>query len=124
MSFYIFANIGYKKLDKSYKFQHITPEFVSKQLQEIPTNKATGLDKSSGKLLRYGEPEILAPLAFILSQLLQEQFPTDWRNANVIEVCKSGAVNDKHNHRPISILRVLSKVLERLVHIHFSSFLD
>ncbi len=34
---------------------------------------------------------------------------------------KSGAVN---NYRSISILPVLSEVLERCVHIHFSSFLE
>ncbi len=33
-------------------------------------------------------------------------------------------LNDKNNYRPISILPVLSKVLERCVHMHFSTFLE
>ncbi len=45
-----------QNLDKSFKCPHITPEFVSKLLRKIPINKATGIDKISGKLLRYGEP--------------------------------------------------------------------
>ncbi len=112
-----------QNVDKSFKFPHITPEFVSKQIQEIPINKATGLDKISGKLLRYGEPEISGPLAFILNQpLKQGTFLTDWKNAIVVPIFKSGAVNDKNNYRPISILPVLSKVLERFVHMHFLTF--
>ncbi len=67
-----------QNVDKSFKFPHITPEFVSKQLWEIPINKATGLSKISGKLLRYGEPEISDPLAFILNQSLKQgKFPTE-----------------------------------------------
>ncbi len=46
------------------------------------------------------------------------------KNAKVVPIFKSGAVNDKNNYRPISILPVLSKVLERFVHIHFSTFLE
>ncbi len=57
-----------QNLDKSFKFPHITPEFVSEQLRKIPINKTTGLDNISGKPLRYGEPEISGPLAFILNQ--------------------------------------------------------
>ncbi len=40
---------------------------------------------------------------------------TDWKNAKVVPIFKSGAVNDKNNYRPISILPVLSKVIERFV---------
>ncbi len=84
-----------------------------------------GLDKISGKLIRYGEPEISGPLAFILNQSLKQgKFPTGWKNAKVVPIFKSGAVNDKNNYRPISILTVLSKVLERFVHMHFSTFLE
>ncbi len=74
-----------QNVDKSFKFPHITTEFVSKQLREIPINKATGLGKISGKLLRYGEPEISVPLAFILNQSLKQgKCPTDCKNAKVV----------------------------------------
>ncbi len=49
------------------------------------------------------------PLAFILNQSLKQgKFPTEWKNAKVVPIFKSGAVNDKNNYRPISILPVLS----------------
>ncbi len=62
------------------------------------------------------------PLAINDNQSLKQgNFPTDWTNDKVIPIFTSDAVNDKHNYRPISIL---SKVLERFVHMHFSSFLE
>lgn len=42
--------------------------------------------------------------------------PQVWKNANVTPVHKNGSKNDVTNYRPISLLTVLSKVLERLVH--------
>ncbi len=53
-----------------------------------------------------------------------EKIPTDWNNAKVVPIFKSGAVNDKNNYSPISILPVLSKALERLLHMHFLTFLE
>ncbi len=47
-----------------------------------------------------------------------------WKNAKVVPIFKSGVVNDKNNYRPISILPVRSKVQERFVHMHFSTFLE
>jgi hypothetical protein len=42
--------------------------------------------------------------------------PSDWRKANVIPVHKSGDEKLITNYRPISLLSVISKVLERCVH--------
>ena len=56
--------------------------------------------------------------------LSQGVFPTDWKQAKVTPVYKSGATNNTNNYRPISVLPILSKLLERFVHTHLSSFLE
>lgn len=43
-------------------------------------------------------------------------FPTSWKKANVILILKEGARDDANNYRPISLLPLPGKMLEKLVH--------
>ncbi len=88
-------------------------------------NKAVGLDKLPGKLLRAAAPIISNPLSFILNLSLQSgKFISEWKYAKVLPLFKSGSVMERNNYRPISILPILSKILERFVHTHLTEFLD
>jgi hypothetical protein len=108
-----------------FRFPTVTPEFVEKQLSSMPENKAVGLDRLPGKLLRAASPVISKPLAFILNISLQSgKFISEWKHAKVLPLHKSGPVMETNNYRPISILPILSKLLERFVHNHFTSFLE
>ena len=42
--------------------------------------------------------------------------PAEWKKAKVTPLHKSGPKDDPRNYRPISVLPVVSKVLERLIH--------
>ena len=42
--------------------------------------------------------------------------PSDWVRANVIPVYKSNNKDNVENYRPISLLSIVSKVCERLIH--------
>ncbi len=108
-----------------FKFPTVTTEFVLKQLQSMPENKAVGLDKLPGKLLRAAAPIIAQPLAFILNLSLQSgNFINEWKHAKVLPLHKTRPQMERNNYRPISILPILSKILERFVHSNFSQFLD
>lgn len=43
-------------------------------------------------------------------------FPSEWKTARVTPIFKAGAKDDVNNYRPVSILPVVSKLLERVVH--------
>ncbi len=83
----------------------------------MPENKAGGLDNISSRLLRIAAPIISKPLTSIMNKSLQNgKFITEWKNAKVIPLHKSGPTIERNSYRPISILPILSKVLERSVH--------
>ncbi len=51
------------------------------------------------------------------------KYITEWKHAKVITLHKSGPTIERNNYRPISILLILSKVLERFVHSYYSDYL-
>ena len=50
-------------------------------------------------------------------------FPTCLKIAKAVPVYKAGDINEVTNYRPISILFIFSKILEKLVHTRTLSFL-
>ncbi len=64
-------------------------------------------------------------MAYILNLSLQSgKFISEWKHAKVQPLFKSGPAMETNNYRPISILPILSKLLERFVHISFSEYLE
>ena len=54
--------------------------------------------------------------------LTSGKFPNKLKLANLTPVYKKGSRNEKGNYRPISILPVMSKVFERVIHSQLSEF--
>ena len=57
------------------------------------------------------------------SSLAEGKLPTEWKDALVVLVHKKGKKEDVTNYRPISLLCVVSKVLERCIFKHFEESL-
>ncbi len=51
-------------------------------------------------------------------------FPTSWKHALVVPLFKSGDSNDMNNYRPISLLPIVSKILEKIVAWQLMQFLE
>ncbi len=50
--------------------------------------------------------------------------PTAWKHTLIIPLFKSGDVNDFNNFRPVSLLLIISKVLEKIVSNQLTNFLE
>ena len=53
-----------------------------------------------------------------------DDFPTFLKNTNIIPAFKKGSKNLKDNYRPISILKNISKVYERIIVKQIVEFMD
>ena len=68
---------------------------------------------------------IAKPLAYMINLSLQSgSVPIEWKAAKVIPLFKSGFMVELYNYRSISILPVLSKILERIVYKQLLSHLE
>ena len=73
-----------------------------------------GLDGIDGKILKLSAPIITETLTYIYNLCIDKNcFPDAFKRAKVIPLYKSGNRDDPSNYRPISILSVLSKPLEK-----------
>ena len=107
-----------------FKFDAITPDFVFDQICSFSNNKSTGVSNISTKLLKLAAPIICHPLAYICSlSMFTSTFPSEWKKAKVTPIYEDGDKSDVSNCRPISVLPILSKILERAVHDQLYNYL-
>ena len=95
-------------------------------LLSIPVYKATGNDGVSAKLLRIAAPAIADSLCKLINFCIEKQtFPTKWKVGKVTPIYKGqGNRDDKNNYRPITVLLILSKLLEKHICDHLCDFLE
>ena len=94
-------------------------EEVSDCLNSLDTTKACGPDGIPSRLLKECSQQIAPSLCTIFNHsLICGRFPSEWKSANVTSVQKKNSKEPAENYRPISLLSIVSKVLERCVYNH------
>ena len=102
---------------------NITSNNVKLILENLRPSKASGPDNINPMILKKTATTISPILAHIFNFSLRSgTFPTKWKLANVTPLFKKGDKQRCENYRPISLLSILSKVLERCVFIQVFSF--
>ena len=99
---------------------------VGISILKLDNKKSTGCDGISVKLLKIALPYIAETLTYIYNLCIQKNvFPTAFKRAKVIPLPKTKTIStDLNDYRPISILSVLTKTLERRIHKHLTNFLE
>ena len=86
---------------------------------QLKNVKAPGPDKISTKLFKDAADFIWKPLTMVFNSSLKYGiFPDIWKLARVTPIFKTGSKSQKdgNNHRPISVISVFSRMLEKIVH--------
>ena len=99
---------------------------VIELLLSIPAHKATGDDGISAKIMKIAAPAIAEPLSRLINCCLNTQtFPPKLKVAKVIPIYKGkGNRDEESNYRPISVLSILSRLLEKHICEHMYRFLQ
>ena len=76
-------------------------------------------------IIKDGAQALTRPLTILMNRTINEgSIPSEWKHALVTPVHKAGPKTDPSNYRPISVLPVFSKILERAVHGMVYSYLQ
>lgn len=94
----------------------LTPTEVNCQMKTFDVNKAKGPHGIPGRLLKECADEISLSLTKLFNKSLRTgMIPTEWKLANIIPHFKHGIKGHLENYRPISLLSLVSKTLERCI---------
>ncbi len=108
----------------SFEFEEINEMSVLHELNKLRTNKATGLDGISAKLLKDSARVIVPYLTILNLSLRCGSFPDIWKKGRVTPIFKTRDPTSTNNYRPITILPTLSKLLERIIHHQVYNYLQ
>ena len=106
-----------QKNSKIFKFYVVSEKTVLKLLQDLDENKAAGLDNLSGKFLNDEATVLAKPISQICNLSIKYSiFPSDCKIAKLKPLFKKGSKIDPQNYRPISLLPLVSKIIEKVIH--------
>ena len=111
------------RVKHDFVLEEVSSSFVSKDLLKMKSTKATGLDGIPVRLLKDAENELSRPTPYLINSLISTLIPSEQKSATVTPTQKSGDQCDPNNYRPISVLPLISKVMERTIQSHFVTFL-
>lgn len=103
----------------------IEPFEIESIINSLKTESAVGWDKIPTRFLKLAKP-VLVPLLVCLGNLIFDQgiFPRDLKRSIIHPIYKSGDRGDINNYRPISVLPVVSKIMEKLINSRLLGFLN
>ncbi len=97
-----------------FELETVDDDLVSKLLSNLNQNTATGSENIPARFLKTCNHLIAQPLSHLINRSLEEAYvPAIWKQANVTPIHKGGS-KVITNYRPISVLPVISKVIERV----------
>ena len=103
----------------------LSAQEVRKAILSLKPKKSGGPDEINAHVLKCSIPYTSNTLTYIYNLCIQQNsFPQKLKNAKVVPIPKTKDRNDVNNYRPISLVSVLCKPLERHIHKHLTNYLE
>lgn len=110
--------------DAQFEFTLVSLEEVESIFHSIKS-RACGRDSISPQMLSFRFPHLLPQVCHIIHSCLEAGiFPDSWKEAVVQPIPKVKQPASLADLRPISLLPVLSKILERIIHKQLTGYLN
>ena len=103
---------------------HISNEEVLTIINSLP-NKSTGPNSIPLRLLKDVADLIISPLCNIINLSFSSGiFPDSLKVSKVVAIHKGGSTQEVNNFRPISLLSIFDKIIEKLMHKRLYEFFE
>ena len=97
-------------------FDTITPLHIKQIISELKNSKSKDVYDISADIIKCCVDYIAEPLCDVFQACVdQGVFPSNLKISKTIPIFKKGKRSDPSNYRPIAILPILSKILEKLI---------
>ena len=121
------SSAGIKKLHGSgiYSIRLCSSDDVTKAVNALAFPATTRTDNISLQLLKISLPAVATPIANIFNMLITTTtFPSSWKIGQVVPIYKKGNCASFASYRPVTLLPLLSKAMEHIVHQQLKAYLD
>ena len=112
---------------KNFSFKPTTHAVVLKHLEDLNLAKTAGIDNLSGKFFKEGASVLAAPITELCNlSITLSLFLDDCKIAKLKAIYKGKKTikTNPENYRPISLLPLISKIIERIIYNQTQEFLD
>ena len=98
---------------------------IKRILLKLDTNKASGPDEIPVVVLKRCASELTPILCRLFNMSYKKGiFPSSWKHARVQPIPKKGKKTQPNNYRPVALLSVISKVMEKAINQHLLKYLE
>jgi hypothetical protein len=120
------------------KFSDVSPDFhqpnsiallppseseIKSEIRLLKNNSAAGWDGIGPKTIKKLESKVTPLLTLLITKIFSSgEYPTIFKLAIVTPIYKGGSRGNVENYRPISVLPVLNKVVEKVISKRIKSF--
>ena len=112
-------------VSNDFEFSNVSEEDVKKISLSLDTSKAAGMDQIPAKFLRDSVGVLALPLGNIINLSIKvSNFLEECKIAKLKPIFKNGVRTDPKNFRPISLLPLVSKLIEKSIHFQIEDFLN
>ena len=102
--------------DIELNFTEVNDDIILNIINKLTNKNSCGFDNLSTKIIKALKDSLIKPLTLIINQILNTGvFPSQLKIAKVIPIFKKDDNNMFNNYRPISLLLVLFKVVEKVI---------
>jgi hypothetical protein len=110
----------------TFQFEPVTPDCVDQIIRSMKNSKSCGLDNIDSYALKLLREQITPPLTHIINlSLTSGVFPTCFKMGKVVPLYKGkGELLEPSSYRPVCLLPVASKVLERCIFLQIVAYME
>ena len=110
-----------------FEIKEVTLSQTSALIKKLGNSRTYGNDELDATSIKIAAQHLLIPITHLINQSIRQgSFPNQWKIAKLIPLHKGKGMSqfDPSQYRPISILPVLSKILEKVIQQQMINFLD
>ena len=109
----------------SFSLQPVHPDSIEKIISSLKSTKSCGIDTIDSYVIKLAKDELVPAITHIINLSIRNQtFPTAWKLAKIIPLHKKDEFTDAKNYRPVALLSIFSKILEKAVYLQIIEYME
>ena len=109
----------------TFNIEAIHPDKTLEIISKMKNSKTVGIDNIDAYIIKLAKLELTPAITHILNlSISQRMFPSSWKLAKVVPLHKKEDPTLPKNYRPVALLPILSKILEKAIFLQTVDYLE